>query len=207
MHNISFWEEPDWRRESTLNPNFVMVVVAALFLVVGLGAVSFAYTSRHSVESELSGLQSQNSEIESLAENLRKQQQRRNEWRRVLDKLETKRDKRLLISRQLEALHRAVPPEIVLEGLEIRAESVEVPGAEGKKEKEALRYVMSLSGVASGPRAQAAITGFANRLRPGADSVIGARLLSSELKNISGGRNLGETNKNFTIVCTYKPVQ
>jgi len=210
MHNLSFWEEPDWRRESTLNPNFIMGVIIALFAIAGLGVVSFTYTSTVSLSGELSGMKVRNEEIASKAEKVKLQKERTRMWTEVLEKLENMRRKRLVLSRQLAALQAAVPSAIVLDSIGfhvVRVDAEMAPATTGAKENETvLRYGMSVSGSASGDNAQAAIVAFANRLRPGADSVIGRRLLSSELKNISGGRG-NQNTKSFRIECTYKAVE
>lgn len=219
MHNLSFWDEPDWRRESTLNPNFLMGVVIALFLIAALAVASIAYSSSSSLEGRLSALQAQNQRIADQAQEVRTQKEKLNLWNEVLARLEQMERQRFVISRQLEALYEAVAqsPEIQFETLEMHIETVQVEGAEGKgngqgngkgQKETKVRYAMSLNGFATGEGAQQIITEFWKRLRPGggeADSVIRRLMGNTELKGITG---VGDENvKNFSIVCTYKPIE
>lgn len=197
---------PDWRRESTLDPRFLMVVVIALFLIAGLGAVSFAYSAKSSAAKELAKVKANQTVIAEDAKELRAIRKQINLWNKALAKLEEKQRKRLILSRQLAELHRVIPDDVVLQGLEFHTEKVDrkVKTANGEQAGKVFRYAMSLSGSASGDDPQAAITLLANRLSPGRDSLIGRTLEDSDLKNMSGGI-MGEDKMSFNIVGIYKP--
>ena len=214
-HDLNFWSEPNWRRESTINPVFLMVIIFGLFAVAGFAVTTVVLSGRGAVKEQLAELQAQNAEIEQKAEVLRRYQTRMKTWQEYIALLEHLRAQRVLWSRQLEALQALVPETMTLRTLNLKGDRLTVeleedePPPKGKKKEPKtqmqMRYVLNISGIAEGARAQEIITEFSRQLSR--DPVISRRLQSRELKNISGNVSReGKSVHTFTIVCTYEPV-
>jgi len=205
MYDLSFWERPDWQRESTINPTFLMTVAIALCLLIGFAAVSMSYQSLASVKEDLKSAKAGSQGLTAKAQRLKELQKQSNTWEKKLEKLETEKNRKIVISRQLEALQKLVPDDIILDSLNLNLKTIEekIKKGNAKKVKINFQYEMTLSGVAGGKMPQAVITEFAGKLRPGAPNPIGERLKSSELKQISGGSRGQEDAKTFDIACIY----
>ncbi len=216
MHNLSFWQEPDWKRESTLNPNFLMAVIIALFVVASIAMTTFANRSRsHTLES-LDNLKTQLESIKTAADELKAMQADIALWQGHLDTISGNSNESILWSRQLEALQRLVPAEIRLTNLEIRAEQVReklpADSAAGRPMPVVLIktvYHLRLQGEALGQDAQATITDFAQKIA--SDNVIGDRLKHYEVQNISEMRssseNIPSPGKTFVFSCVFKELE
>lgn len=216
MHDLSFWQEPDWKRESTLNPNFLMAVIIALFIVAGIAMTTFANRARSQTSETLNNLKSQLETIKPTADELKAMQADIALWQGHLDTLSGNPDGTILWSRQLESLQRLVPPAIRLNKLEIRAEQVReklpADSAAGRPMPVILIktvYHLRLQGEAIGKDAQGIITDFAQAIA--SDSVIGDRLKNYEVQNITELRSSSENEeslgKSFVFSCAYKEME
>ncbi|MCF7854194.1 MAG: hypothetical protein K9N51_05295 [Candidatus Pacebacteria bacterium] len=205
-HSLSFWEEPDWRRESTISPTFLGGILLCIMLLGGLAMASYVFTVRISRRAELERVKLENKQIAGQAERVKKRQETLQVWGGNLEQLHQLTARTMLWSRQLEALQSVVPMDITLTQLNITANEVQVdlPREKGAAPKQVSKtqYVLTLSGVARGERAQETITEFSDELPRNPE--IGRQLINRELKNISGAR--GGKAKTFTIVCIYRPV-
>lgn len=210
-HDLSFIDQPDWRRESTVSPTFLAAIIFCLFLAAGIGGVFYAYSEKLGRSYRLSAVRSSNDAIAERAGQIAQYNEQLAVWEQNLAAVQELRDQRLLWSRQLHSLWNMVPDDIILTQLSITAHAVrDAPAGAGRRgdaasqapPRERLQYTMTITGVARGERAQEVITGFADRIPY--DREIGRYLLSRELKNISGGAD--DEEKSFTIVCVYNLV-
>ena len=219
QYDVNFWTEPDWRRESTISPLFLMFIVLSVFVLIGLTLTSITLGARANANADLKRLQAARDEIKDEAEQVRKQRKQARSWQAKHDMLQRLADRRIVWSRQLEALQAMVPPRMVFVSLACTADRVMATelglatgrGAKrdssGKKEEEqvALRYTLTINGRVRGENAQETVTSFSRQLR--GNAVTGSELESRELKNLSGETTKeGTPASTFTIVCKYKPV-
>ncbi len=206
-HNLTFWSPPDWRRESTVSPVFVAVVVLSLFLVGTLAYASFVFTSKLSRQFELDQITAQNGEIAAQAGEVMEQQQKTKSWQDKVKLLRQESQLRVLWSRQLEALQELVPSNVTFSQMALRSEEMRItlptrgPGGE-KMEEIKTRYILTITGVAFGDNQQKSITDFAEKLPQHPE--IGRYVQNRELRNISAGD--AEDGTRFTLVCTYIPI-
>lgn len=207
MFKLNFWQEPDWRRESTINPNFLMVVMVALCLIVAGWLVSSSYRLKNVTTDKLRNIRSEHAEVKDTAEKIQELRQLSSFWQSKQEELEDAKKRKLIMSRQLETLQSLVPPEIVLQSLRINLNIIENEdrGSGGKEGEEKLQYRLDLAGTAGGDNPQLVITDFAGRLRPGSDNIIGRSLKSYELKQISGRGGEEEGEKSFNVECVFQP--
>jgi Tfp pilus assembly protein PilN len=208
-HNLSFWREPDWRRESTVSPIFLAIIVLSMFVLVALAFTSYVFSSRLGTKSEYDRLINENAKIAARAKVVQDYKTRIAQWQSYLDELDARERNRIVWSRQFEALQSLVPNEIVLSQLALRSTRVKedpttaggVPAA-GAEPKVVTRYTLTILGVAYGDNVQGIISRFAESLAQQPE--IGRYLENRELRDIRGGD--AETGTTFTIVCTYKPI-
>jgi hypothetical protein len=202
-HDLSFWEEPDWRRESTVSPVFLGIVVISLLLVSLLAYMSYIFTGNIGRRAELNRIAGENLKIADRAEEIKEEKKMVNLWQSHLDALKEQSAKAMVWSRQFEALQSMVPEEIVFSQLSLRSEEARDESGPRSKEKETkYRYVLTLIGTAFGPESQRAITRFSEQLvfHPEIDRYLQNR----ELKNISETSDTLGTR--FTLICTYEPM-
>jgi len=204
-HNLSFWQEPDWRRESTVSPVFLSGVVIALALVGLLAYISFVFTGNMARRSDFNQIAGDNQQIAARSEAVKEQQKMINLWQNHLAALQNDAASTIVWSRQLEALQSMVPDDIVLSQLSLRSEEVRDesgPRAPSAPKETKLRYVVTVIGAAFGEDAQRTITRFSEQLtfHPEIDRYLQNR----ELKNISDTSETAGTR--FTMICTYKPM-
>lgn len=207
MFDLNFWQEPDWRRESTINPNFLMVVIVTLVLILAGWLITHTHRVKGMATEELGDIEAQHAEIKETAEEIKEFRQLTSFWQSKLEELQEEEKRKIIVSRQLEALQQLVPSEIIIQSFRLNLNEVEVDNGSSDDEKEEkFQYRLDLTGTAGGENPQKIITDFAARLRPGSDNMIGRNLQSYELKQISGesGRGEGEEKK-FTIECIYQP--
>jgi hypothetical protein len=208
-HNLSFWSEPDWRRESTVSPIFLAVIILSMFLLVALAFTSYVFSSRLATKSDYDRLVSENNKIVAQARVIKGYKSRIKQWQVYLDELDEREKKTIVWCRQFEALQTLVPNQIVLSQLALRSERIkedpviagQVPTA-GVVPKVKTRYTLTILGVAYGENAQRVISQFSESLtrQPEIDRYLENR----ELRDIRGGDP--KTGTTFTIVCTYKPI-
>lgn len=74
IHQLNFWQESNWRRESTINPNFLMIVMIAFFLIVAAWLFTDAFHARATVETELEEVQEQYDSFKDLAAEVKERQ-------------------------------------------------------------------------------------------------------------------------------------
>jgi Tfp pilus assembly protein PilN len=210
VHDLSFWEGPDWRRESTFSPNFLMGAILCLFAVVALGVTSYQFTTKLRLKGRLAALEGDNKRVVQRAERIRALKSKIEMWDGHMAALQKREDGRIVWSRQFEALWSLVPDDLVFNQLALNStettEEVEkkVGGRTAKIKIPKVRYTLTITGMARGEDAQRTITTFSDRLP--LHPVIARHLESRELKQISDAREGGD-RKSFTIMCTYKPLE
>lgn len=221
MHDLNFWMEPDWKRESTLNPNFLMTVIIALFVVAGVGLATFANRAKAAAEDTLNQVNAQLQSVQHTASTLKQMQSEIVLWQGHLETLKGDTGETIFWSRQLEEIQALTPPEIQLNNLEIRGESVreKLPAntAAGRPQPVIVTrtvYHLRIRGearveVGATSNPQAIITQFADTIA--ANPVIGDRLKHYEIQNItelrSNENDTGPVGRSFVFSCSYKEME
>ena len=83
---INFWTVPDWNRESSINPNFMMVVAVALFVLTSLLWVRVAESRRMAVEQKHGSIQEELESIAARSEELYQIRAETELWQSKLDR-------------------------------------------------------------------------------------------------------------------------
>ena len=203
VHDLSFWSEPDWRRESTLSPVFVMAVFLCLIALAGIAYTSVVFSGKISRTYALGKLEAGNERIKRQAFKVKAARAELAMWRENRAALTELEAERVIWSRQLDALRRIIPDPVTLKLIACRLERVSVAAATPDTPPvPQRRYVVTMNGVAQGKEAYRAIPAFADRLQR--DPEIGPYLYRATLKNMSGSPGDDETQ--FTIICEYQPL-
>ena len=210
QHDLNFWQEPDWKRESSISPVFLMMVVVALFVLVGGAAASWAFHGRLTLQNRLADLSARNARIEKEALAAKDHRRKSEMWDRVLKQLDKRVAENLRWSLQLRALQELVPDDIRFDTLAVRTEQVlEHVAVQGKPGRDELRlqYVMTINGRARGANAQKTIARFLENLAPGAHPLPDGGPSLSVAKephlNFISGADGSATEKSFAIVCVF----
>jgi hypothetical protein len=111
MNELSFWEVPDWGRESSLNPNFVMAVIILLFVVIGIGIYSMAYRKIVPLKEQEKTLKSALKDEKAFVDGIKKLEALETTWSEKLELLEDHRVP-LYWSRQLQAYQDVIANDI-----------------------------------------------------------------------------------------------
>ncbi len=207
-YNINFWSVPDWNRESSINPNFLMAVIVALFILVSFSWYTVVEGRKRHFESEKQTLTQEVSGLAPQADRLAELKEKTALWEEALSLLRRKGEQRIFWSRQLAGLQQLVPDHIVLTSLSIRDQTrrVEVPAAESMtrshtgETQEIVEfrtvYTLHLEAVAEGENAEKKITDFARTI--GNSRIIGELLTSYDIQNISQSEEREEDGKTIT---------
>lgn len=216
LYDLNFWPEPDWEKESSLNPFLLLTLV---FVTLGVGAMlvfagaisrdQFLKRGREKVKDEIAEL-----ETEVLA--VRKKTALIEVWQKAMQQLELREDHRVLWCRQLESLHQIVPPEMDISELALSSKRVDPPPVPGAAkagrgtipdQEKGIAYRLVIKGGHFGEEADAMIARFANDLRT--KGAIAEFVASPDMK-ITGDDTRGveeETpGKRFEIICPYEPL-
>jgi len=213
--DVNFWEVPDWRRESTLDPRFVVFVAACLLTAAMLALLSVEFRRSMVLRSKILEVQARNERIQKDADLVRKMRADLQLWDSILEALEYKHRTRILWCRHLAAIARIVPPAVFLESLNLRSRVVEEEEetVDPKTKKKIKRIVprlyceLAIRAVAVGENAAETATTFSRAFV--ADSEIGPLLESAHLEGVvaATGTDLPAGAQRFTILCEYKPLR
>lgn len=111
MNELSFWEVPDWGRESSLNPNFVMAVIILLFIVIGIGIYSMAYRKIVPLKEQENTLKSALKDEKAFIDGIKKLEALETTWNEKLELLDNHQVP-LYWSRQLQAYQDVIANDI-----------------------------------------------------------------------------------------------
>ncbi len=216
-YNINFWHPPNWQRESSINPKFVMVVIISIFLILSFSLYSIIENQRNSSAKELAILQEQVEQLKPQVEHLEHLKRETDRWTGMLNKLNEKSKHRIFWSRQLEALQQLTPDSITLGNLNVRNEILRIetpvprtgqgPPPPPKIEYKTV-YHLHIDAIAHGQNINQEIADFAESI--GHSKIIGEKLQGYEIRNISEysgpDRELYPEAQSFVLNCTYKPL-
>ncbi len=230
MYDVSFWEPPDWRKESSFDPLFLAVVGASLVLLAMLAWFSWNFQTRLTLKGRILTMTAANDRIAKQADRVRAMRRELETWKRTAAALEWKHRARILWCRQLAAFQRTVPDAILLSNFNYtsRVESVpitalgvgngsaaEKAGSNRKsRRKPQLVPVITgqviLSGIGFGRDAAEAINRFSRSLQ--LDSELKNWISKAEILDVgpaqtSGMLEGGDGAKAFTLECDYKPIR
>ena len=218
---LNFWNEPDWKRESTINPRFLAVAGLFFVIVILLGLFSWAWSMKQVREDTLNQLRLVNQQHMGAIREIERQQECIRFWRKVRRNLEVRGDKRIVWSQQLAALQRRVPERILLSKLHLRSSRREAVDDQSRQASRSsgetpaptrpiyeTRYQLTIRGRAYAENADKVIREFSRSLPR--DPVLGAAVETVQLTDVAVESTAEETDvpvKKFTIVCRYKPIR
>lgn len=224
QYDLNFWPEPDWQRESSVDPYFLLVLFLALLMVVCVGLAAWNAMGIQHRRGELLALEIHIGKTARAAAEVQRQLDCLALWDQVTRRLEACASGRPVLCRQLAAIQSLVPEAVTLTRLSLdsvdsRAEGARPAtpapgeGAETRvrapKENVQTRYVMTITGVARGANAEQVITEFSRAIPMHAD--LRPLLSTVELTSVvtesrmSGRDEAAGPGKEFVIVCRYKP--
>jgi len=219
-YDLNFWEEPNWRRESSVDPLFAVLVGGCLFILLALVLTAWLMVGLQVRKSELGVLELEVEEDTEAVEEVHRQMDCMRVWREALAEVDVRRRKRVVWSRQLNALQSLVPDAIVLRRLSLSCTEVEEDdkkasaaksrSGKGKKPPTMLsNYELRIQGVAHATNAEALIATFSRVLPEHPE--LAPHLDTVELTSVTPDRKHrpgeGDPGKEFMIVCRYKPIK
>ncbi len=215
LYDLNFWQTPDWRRESSLDPRFLAVVLCCLVLVGLLGLLSWRYRQFVTLGAQIAVIQAKCDKVESTAAEVNRQRACIRNWQRVLRGLDHKRRVRLLWCRQLAALQRLIPDSLIFSSVGFSSQQTEIVPENAKKDKSGrpkripvIVGELTLRGIALGPTASEDIAWLSRNIER--DPILGPLLESARLDTVASATDdlkTGAVQKSFTIFCTYKPIR
>ena len=164
LYNLSFWEAPNWQRESTFAPHFLLGVVVAASLLVGVALTSFSYRDKATVEVETKALQSGIESIDPRVKELLQLQRTLRLWETALKDFDDHTRARLSWSPQLAALQKLVPEHILFRSLSITCRTVDAD-LETAGTTTQQKYSLSINATAGGDDPQQTINLFLDKLQ------------------------------------------
>ncbi len=193
MHNLSFWEVPDWQRESTFSPIFIIFATVAAFFLVAAALTSLTWREKKASQATLFLLQKDNELIADKALDASRQKAALATWQKVLANAREIELRRLPWSRQLEALQGVFPDEVIVQDLSVNRRRMP-PLAGDKVLLPRWSYSLTMNAIADGDNAMQILNDLMDRIKR--DPLL-SNWQSLELRNIqSRGRS-----QSFTIVC------
>jgi Tfp pilus assembly protein PilN len=220
--DLNFWPEPDWQRESSVDPYFLLLLFLALLLSACVGAAAWGALAIQSRRGDLLRIEIAIGKMRRDAQEVQRQIDCVTLWEQNRRRLESGADSRFVWCRQLAAIQALVPESVTLTRLavdstEVRADlaPAEPGSAEGgsrpagraSRDSTVTRFVMTLAGVARGDNPETIITEFSRAIpaHPELRPLLSTVELTSVVTESRVGA--GETpGKEFVVLCRYKPV-
>lgn len=201
---ITFWTQPDWQKESSVNPNFLIGAGAVAVLLIALGILGSLMAELESTRTELSRTEHKLEQSKGDVEEIRRQRACTRFWREALNTMNGIHRNRILWSRQLETLAFSVPESMTLAVLSVRALDDLVPtdNPDDTVRWYGTRYEVRFQGRVEDERASAIIRRFSQELPtvPGFRGLVEGVELSSE----SPLRQEVGPGKEFVLTSTYR---
>jgi len=218
LYDLNFWQEPDWQQESSVDPNFLIVVGFCVLVMLAGILLLFSLLEVQSRRTDINNLEFAVEQKRPAATEVERQQACIQLWKRALASLEEQSQRRIVWCRQLAALQSLVPGSITLERVSLDTMNMKAvaPGtrnpAAGRsvpQEISLTQYTMTITGVARGDNSEKLITAFSRALPT--QSELSPYLTSVELTSVvpepQTGERQGPSGKEFVIICRYKPFQ
>lgn len=162
---ITFWAPPNWQRESSINPNFLVGIAALAFLLLGVAILAILNTNLENQIGKQLKLERALEEDETAVSEVRRQLACLRFWKHATTRLETFHKQRILWSRQLETLALTVPETMTLTMLSSRGTQQPLP-ARGESQRIiyfGLQYMVRFQGEVIGEDAGAIIRHFSQQ--------------------------------------------
>ncbi len=224
-YDLNFWEPPDWKRESSIDPRFLVAVGMSLVLLALLAAWSLSHASLLAKKGELMRLTLANAKIRNAAQEVTRKSECLGRWQFVDAQVRHKPLVRMPWSRMLAAITEVIPDTVTIQDMTVKSQALRVevgeapaprgattaaastPARAGGRRPKAelhLQYELTLGGTARGENADDVVSRFSRELKlhPG----IAPWLDQAELRSLQPeSPRPGEAPaKHFTIVCSYK---
>ncbi len=214
MMDLSFWEPPNWEKESKISPAF-WIALAGFVAVALLSGYCFFLSGS---ESDLNRQLAENNSFINKMKPQFTQFTSKGELCKsaeyfFLTDLKERAKTRLLASEVMEKLFTLVPENMVLRSVSFDAIAYEPAKSKDKKKSKAsgpkpviqkLRHRLSFSAVVTGIRSEKDVMDFSDLL--GSEKGFGGQLLSSEIKgtdsSVSEEHQTMQTT--FNIECVFK---
>ncbi len=217
-YDINFWPMPDWQRESSINPNFIMAVVIALLVVISIMHFTMAANQRRSTAANLADVRAQAESIGSEVELLQAMSEETELWGRKMELLDRKATRRIFWSRQMAALQQLTPDSVIFTNLAVRGQPLQVeipapppPRGAPRRPPTIERYTvynLHITAIATGEQSGRTITDYVNNI--GNSQIVGEKLESYEIRNIREASGimgqLYPDAKSFVLHCTYERI-
>lgn len=216
-YDLNFWQEPDWRQESALNPNFLIAAGFCVLALVASGLLLYNILEVQSRRADISNLQLAIDQKRPAATEIERQQACINLWKRALTALEQQSQRRIVWCRQFAALQSLVPASITLERISLDSAAMKADPAEargpgtaspGRAESVLTQYTMTLAGIAHGENSEKMITTFSRALPTQAEMApyLAGVELTSVMPETKTGDRQGPPGRQFVVICRYKPL-
>lgn len=131
QYDLSFWNLPDWERESSIDPKFLAGIAAALLLLLMLATFSWSLRGLQSRRVELGTVTAQNRKVIDKAAEVQRQMACTRRWEELLGQLDSKGRTRVVWCRQLASLTGLVPDSMVLHEVTLRSQRAEAVADKG----------------------------------------------------------------------------
>lgn len=165
LYDLNFWEEPDWSRESSVNPVFIFVTTVSVLVVVALALVTAENRKLQAKVSELQTINVQNAPLKPKAAQSVKLKKQVDEWERAVKYYDELAYKNFAWSSQLEKIQRLIPDNILITSIKMSTRRADdTMCSQNKYPLPAWAATVSLQGVASGLEPYQSITTFFDNL-------------------------------------------
>lgn len=144
QYNLSFWDEPNWKKESSIDPVFLISACAVALAVTAFGVWNWRAGINRSLESELNGLNAENAKLTPAYEKITAKQEELKKWEDILLEFKAIEEQRIVWSQQLQAIQGAIPETMILNKILIDAKSIIKKPKDPKKAKLGAESVKSL---------------------------------------------------------------
>lgn len=223
-YNLDFWPPIDWRRESSIDPRFLIAAAVCILAIGALAYVSICYTAVQSSKTELARLTGEITRTQDEANEVKRQQECDKYWQDLKAKIVGKELGRMPVSTILSMTEPDIPDTVTLNRLSVRSlyPKVELPDLNPPKKTTTsttkaplkpktvmkLQYELVLSGVAYGDTAEDVISRF-SRIHENPKAHLAPLLESATLSSMEPYESpiKGVFGKKFTIVCKLKPLE
>ena len=203
--DVSFWEPPSWKKESSISPVFLGILGLAVLVFLAIGYYVTLLQSQSSLESAYKFATQENKSLSSeygVLVELDKYTKYMNES--VLGELKYRRNSNFLVSQLYQQLEASIPNDMVLTEVSFDAFN----DFKGKKKKDTvgcLRYRVIIKGYSFGVSPTSNIGRYAKFLR--SKEGLGDKLVSVVIKGAPKeiySENLFALKSTFMIDCVFK---
>lgn len=216
QYDLNAWQTPDWRRESSLDPRFLIGVCCCLVLLAMLAVASWRFRQLTALGTRINSFGAKHNKIEAAAAEVSRQRACVQNWERILRGLQHKNRVRPLFCLQWAALQKLLPDSLTFSAVAFSSQQTQIvpenaPKPKGGGRPKRIAVIvgeLTLRGFATGPSASDSIAKFSRAIEQ--DSTLGPLLETARLDAVAsavGNADSAAGQKSFTIFCTYKPIR